>query len=478
MSEVLKNSLMGRLLKISCHFTWNLCDKDVDIEKVESRLYDQIQFLPAVHKYRMYNLLAFTNYLKDDHEEAVAYLRKAEEQISDIELDDKEAKKAIMYGNFAWMSYHKNQVICGLRFAKKVQSICTFFECHNKENALLFEVYSQQGFSLLAFHGKHSDKAKDCFQHALELDPENIELNSSYAISVYKLEGYNCLKTPLDESFLLLQRAAKLNPKDTVIKVLLGLKYQDLNESQKGLVLIEEALRETPEFPYLLRYVAKFYRREGMTDEAIMVLSEATRVNPTSSHLHHQLAMCYKKKIMALKTSAKSARLRFQPTRKYTEEIEDAVSQAIHHLEKAVEYKKTFVIAHIALASMYGRGNLYQKAEETYHKILEMNNVTQEEKQELHLVWAQHELCRRKCEPEAIRHFKEVIKIKRLTVFRRFAMEQCEGLAQEILSRNPSDKDALELLDFIHQDDQENRIDPDSQSQELQCEQEDYQDEE
>ncbi|XP_073537505.1 interferon-induced protein with tetratricopeptide repeats 5-like [Phyllobates terribilis] len=456
MSGVLKNSLKGRLIKTRCHFTWNLSNKDVDIEKVQDRLYEQIQFLPAVHKYRMYNLMAFTNYLKEDYEGSIAYLEKAEEQISKIESDNTEARKTIIYANYAWIFYHKNQVIKGFKYAKKVQEIYKVFECPDKQNVLLFEAYSEEGFSLLTFHGRHNERAKDCFQRALELDPENVELNSSYAISVYRLEGFNCLKTPLDESFLLLQKAAKLNPKDTVIKVLLGLKYQDINESKKGLVLIEEALRETPEFPYLLRYVAKFYRREGMTDEAILVLSEATRINPTSSHLHHQLSMCYKKKIMALKDCAKLAKLQFQPTDNLTEEISDTVSRAIFHLEMAVKYKKTFVVAYIALAGMYGRKNQYEKAEEIFHKILEMDNVTHEEKQELHLVWAQHELCRRHCQTEAIRHFKEVIKMKSLTVFRKFAMEHCERIAKEMISKNPREKAGFELLEFIYQDDQEN----------------------
>ncbi|KAM3913283.1 interferon-induced protein with tetratricopeptide repeats 5-like [Leptodactylus fuscus] len=456
MSEVLKNSLKSRLMKMKCHFTWNLFDTEMDIEKVEDRLYDQIQFLAAVHKYRMYNLLAFTNHLKGNYEEAIQYLRKAEEQINEMESDNTEAKNAIIYANYSWIFYHKNQIINGLRYAKKVREIYKALECHDKLNVLLFETYSEQGFSLLTFHGRHSDRAKECFQRALELDPENVELNSSYAISVYKLEGYNCLKKPLDESFLLLQHALKLNPKDTVVKVLLGLKYQDLNESKKGLALIEEALRETPDFPYLLRYVAKFYRREGMTNEAIIVLSEATRTNPTSSHLHHQLAMCYKKKIMALKECAKRSKLHLESTKNYTEEIADAVSRAIFHLEKAVEYKKTFVIAYIALACMYGRAKQYLKAEEIFQKVLNMDNVTEEEKQELHLVWGQHELCRRNSETEAVRHFKEVIKIRCLTVFRRYALQHCKSLAKEIISRNALDKAGLELLDFVHQDDQEN----------------------
>ncbi|XP_075072512.1 interferon-induced protein with tetratricopeptide repeats 5-like [Mixophyes fleayi] len=470
MSDILKNSLKSRLLKIQCHFTWNLLEEEVDIGIMEIKLYDQIQFLNPERKYRLYNLLAYTNHLRGDYEEAIAYLQKAEEQIQEIQSDTTDARRAIIYGNYAWMFYHMNHFIKGYTYVKKAQETCKNLESSQRQNILLFEIYSEQGFSLLAFNGRHSERAKDCFQRALGLDPENPELNSSYAIAVFRLEGYNCLKKPLDESFLLLKRAAELNPQDTVIKVLLGLKYQDFNNSKEGLLLIEEALRATPEFPYLLRYVAKFYRRAGMTDEAIIVLNEAVRLNPTSSHLNHQLALCYKKKILALKDSARKAKLQFQSTRTYTQEIIEAVSCATVHLEKAVEYKKTFVIAYIALASMYGRANQYEKAEEIYHKVLHMDNVTQEQKQELHLNWANHELYRRNWEPEAIRHCKAVIKIKCPTVFRGYAIKQCKILAEEMISKNPSDNTGNDLLDFIHQHDEKNIAETDNYYQALQLE--------
>ncbi|XP_077310316.1 antiviral innate immune response effector IFIT1-like [Lithobates pipiens] len=453
MSEVLKRSLKSRLTKLQCHFTWNLLDEEADIDKVKDRLYDQIAFVDDSFKYRIYNILAYTSYLNEDYVEATAYLQKAEEQLQEIETQDTYAKSVIIYANYAWIFYHRNHIIKVYKYLKKVQEIREQFESPPKQNDLLFEMYSEKGFCLLTFHGRHSERAKDCFKKALDLDPENPELNSSYAIAVFKLEGYNCLKKPLDESFPLLKQAAQINPKDTVVKVFLGLKYQDLNNSKEGLRLIEDALKGTPEFPYLLRYVAKFYRREKMIDEAILVLNEATRLNPASSHLHHQLAQCYKKKMTALKTSARKAKLDFQCTRAYTEEIADAVSSAIFHLEKATENKSTFVTAHIALACMYGRAKQYQKADERFHRVLTMSNLTQEEKQDLHLNWAQYEQYKTNCQSEAIKHYKEVLTIKCPTIFREYALKQSKSLAEEILTKNKFDDTGIDFLHFIHEQD-------------------------
>ncbi|KAM5140440.1 uncharacterized protein ACMZJ9_014282 [Mantella aurantiaca] len=449
--DVLKNSLKSRLTKLQCHFTWNLLDEEVDIDKVTDGLYDQIEFLDAAPKYRIYNILAYTSCLSEDYENATAYLHKAEEQLQETEVKNADAKRVIIYANYAWIFYHENQIIKVYKYLKKVQEIKDKFESLPQHNVFLFEMYSEKGFSLLTFHRRHSEEAKDNFEKALDLDPENPELNSSYAIAVYKLEGSNCLKTPLDESFPLLKRAAKINPKNTVVKVFLALKYQEMNNSKEGLILIEDALRGTPEFPYLLRYVAKFYRRQKMLDEAIMVLSSATRLNPTSGHLNHQLAQCYMKKMMTLIRSARKAKLNFESTIGYTKEIDNMVSSAIFHLETATKYKNTFVTAYIALARMYGRAKQYQKAEELFHQLLTIDNLTQQEKQDLHLNWGQHEQYAKNCHSEAIKHYKEVLKIQSPTIFRGHAIKHCRSLAEEILSRNQFDETGIDLLDFIHE---------------------------
>ncbi|XP_018418343.1 PREDICTED: interferon-induced protein with tetratricopeptide repeats 1-like [Nanorana parkeri] len=447
------NSLKSRIEKLQCHFTWNLLDEEVHLDNIKGRLKTQVEFLSASSKCRLYNILAYASYLSEDHEEATDYLLKAEEQLQDTETEDNEAKRIIIYANYAWIFYHRNHTTKVYKYLKKVKEISNKFESPPLQNVLLFEMYSEKGFSLLSFHGRHSERAKDCFEKALDLDRENPELNSSYAIAVYKLEGPNCLTKPLHESFPLLKRAAELNPKDTMVKVLLGLKYQDQKNSKAGLIHIEEALRGTPEFPFLLRYVGKFYRRAEMIDEAILVLSEATRLNPTSCHLHYQLSLCYKKRITTLKKSARKAKLKFQSTRGYTENISKAVSSAILHLETATKYRKTFVSAYLALAFMYGRAEQYQKADEIYHQVLNMDNLTEEEKQKLHLMWAQYELYKRNCQSEAIKHYKEAVQIQCPTVYRKYAIQDCKALAEDILTRIEFDDTGIDLLDFIHEQD-------------------------
>ncbi|CAI9543249.1 unnamed protein product [Staurois parvus] len=261
---------MDRLLQIQCHFTWNLLGEDVDIDNVEERLNDQIVFLPDALKHRMYNLLAYLKHLKGDHEEALLQLQKAEAQIQESsESEDADVKRTVMYGNFAWVFYHQKQFMKSSTYAEKVETILKEYESPPKKNILLLDIYGEQGWTYLSFTGKYYQWAAECFEKALELDPEDPESNSGLAMAVYRMEGFSFSSNTENKSFPLLERAVKLNPTDTVAKVLLALKYLDIKNYDQGGMLIEQALQEQPESPYVLRYVATFYRRNRQAIKAI-----------------------------------------------------------------------------------------------------------------------------------------------------------------------------------------------------------------
>ncbi|XP_073452477.1 interferon-induced protein with tetratricopeptide repeats 1-like isoform X2 [Aquarana catesbeiana] len=414
MSDILKNSLMDRLLKLQCHFTWNLLGEDVDIENVEERLNDQIEFLPDALKHRMYNLLAYLKHLKGDHEEGILQLQKAEAhtQQSSIE-EDTDHKKTVLYGNFAWVFYHQNQLNKSLTYVEKVETILKQYEVPPKKNTLLSDIYGEQGWTYLSFAGKYYQCAVMCFEKALELDPEDPELNSGYAMAVYRIEGFRLSKNTENKSFPLLERAVRLNPRDTVLKVLLALKYLEMKAYDQGAILIEQALQEQPESPYVLRYVATFYRRRKQIYKAIEILKKVLRLTPTSSNVYYQLGQCYKQ---------------FIKIHYNTQQKEEAIANAIFYSEKAVELNKSSVPAHILLASVYMKANEHQKAKEEFDKTLTMNDIWPEQKQELHFYWAKYLIHSRNSESEAVRHFNEVIKIQNQTWFREIAMKELQKL--------------------------------------------------
>ncbi|OCT70113.1 interferon-induced protein with tetratricopeptide repeats 5 [Xenopus laevis] len=459
MSNLSDELLKNLLLKLECHFTWTYFKDETDIGNIEDRLHDQITFLPSTHRHRLHNLLAYTNYLKGDNEEALRQLQKAEEKLQGTQSADLDIKRAVTYSNYAWLYYHLNQFSKAQSYLEKVEAIYKKFESSSEHDILLTEIYGEQAWALLTFYGKNCERAKECFEKALELDPHNPELNSGYATVMYRLENQdnrlyaknNC------ECLELLKRAVKLNENDSVIKALLALKYLSMDQAEEGEKIMEEALRQTPDSPYLLRYAAKFYRKEGKIDYAITILKKALEQTPTSCSLHHQIGLCYKDKMKMLITSAKTAKSLNQPTKTFTRDIQDTIVSAIFHFEKTLELKKIFVDAYINLAYIYSKNSQFDEAEATYQKALNLRDMTPEDKQELHLSYGSFKQYYIRSESEAIRHYKEVLLIPMDTRTRSFSKTNLEELAKVKISNEPSSATGFGLLGFIHQ--QEGEID-------------------
>ncbi|OCT71764.1 hypothetical protein XELAEV_18034742mg [Xenopus laevis] len=470
-SDITGQSLKNNLLKLECHFTWAVFKEEMDINNIEDRVHDQIEYLPSTPRHRLHNILSYTSYLKGDNEEAIRQLQKAEEHLQGTQSADVDIKRAVTYSNYAWLFYHSKQLSKAQSYLEKVEAIYKRFESFTEHDVLLTEIYGEQAWALLTFYGKYCERAKECFEKALKLDADNPELNLGYATVMYRIESqdlivYGTSKYP---SLELLRRAVELNKNDTVIKAYLALRYQSLGQAEEGGKIMEEALRQRPDSPYLLRYAAKFYRNEGRIDDAITILKKALEQTPTSGSLHHQIGLCYKKKM--LMKSAKTARLSNQPMNTYTRDINEAISSATFHFEEAVANKKIFVEAYIDLGSMYGRAGEFEKAEVTFQTVLHLKNLTCEDKQEIHFGYALFKQHAVRSESEAIKHYKEVLLIPNKTKFRSYSRNNLKQLAEQKATKHPSDGFGFGLLGFIYQ---QEAIDYYEKALELDPDNEDY----
>ncbi|XP_075468960.1 interferon-induced protein with tetratricopeptide repeats 5-like isoform X2 [Ascaphus truei] len=407
----------------------------------------------------VHNLLAYAKHLNGDYLEAIANLEKAEEQILKANSDETNRKCLVTYGNYAWVYYHTKQYEKAQIYIDKVDSISQELKSSLHDSSKLPEIYGEQGWSLLMFCGQYYAKSKECFEKALETDPDDPEWNSGFATVVYRMEGFNGRTCPADEckSVPLLQRAVKLNPKDSVVKALLGLKLQDLKQVTQAQKYIEEALEQTPNLPYVLRYVAKFYRRAGMTEEALNVLKRAIGLTPTSGFLHHQIGLCYKQKIRQKNTSARYGRSYSQNTGNHSEEVKELIRNAIFHFEMALEHKKTFIFAYTDLANMYAEAKRYQKAEETFKKVLDIKKLTEEEKQQIHFHYGCFLEYHMRSETEAVKHYREALLISELTRDRQSSEVALKRLADRMIERDASDATGFCLLGFLYKLNQNTR---------------------
>ncbi|XP_053548873.1 interferon-induced protein with tetratricopeptide repeats 5-like [Bombina bombina] len=444
MSELSKNTLQPQLLQLKCHFTWTLNEEICEIDEIEERQYDQLDFFTSKNKYMVHNLLSYIKHLNGDYPEAISLLEKAEEMIREAYGDKVNSKYLVTYANYAWVYFMMEDYEKSNIYLEKVKSIYKEYKLSLHDNIELSDLYGEQGWSLLKFSSRFFDKSKECFKKALETDPDDPEWNGGYATAVYRMERTN-LNTS-HESLPLLKRAVELNPKDSVVKALLGLKLQKLKQNKEARKCIEEALEQTPDLPYSLRYVAQFYRKEGMIDEALRVLERAVNLLPNSGFLHHQIGLCYRQK----KTQLVTARGWRQYDVSNDEEINRLIQNAIFHFEKVLEHKKAFAFAFNDLANMYKEAKEYDKAEETFQKAFSITYLTAKEKQQLHFSYGQFQQYCRKSEADAIKHYKEALKIPENIFVRQKCENALKKLANKMVKRNATSAYGYSLLAFIY----------------------------
>ncbi|KAG9484997.1 hypothetical protein GDO78_008222 [Eleutherodactylus coqui] len=418
---------------------------DMDPEQIEERMHDQLTFLVTKKEYIVYNILAYVMHLKNDYTKAVANLQKAEEVIKENNPDGPDHKYLVTYGNYAWIFYYLHQYEDSQKYIDKVDQINKGL----KNTPDISEIYGEKGWALLKFCGQYYEKAKLCFQKALELEPEDPEWNSEYATVVYRLETINGRQCPAleCESLELLKRAIEKNPNDAVVKALLALKLLDLKRTDEGKKYIEEAVKQAPNLPYVLRYVAKFYRRARMEDEALRHLKTAVDLIPNSGFLHHQIGLCYKYKYENYK---KQLGNRNVYSRQLDQESYDLLQNAIFHFEKVLEYLKSFVYAYIHLANTYCEANEYQKAEDTFEAVLAFPNLLDEEKQPIYYYYGHFkEYCRRS-QSEAIHYYKMSLQITSTLKEKEFSKTALRRISSKMIRNNRQDPEGFALLGFVH----------------------------
>lgn len=189
-------------------------------------------------------------------------------------------RSLVTWGNYAWLHYHMGQQAEAQIYLDKVKNTCRKLGNSSSYRMACPQMDCEEGWALLKCGGKNYERAKVCFEKALEVDPENPEFSTGYAIVVYRLEGFN--KAQISAEFCLntLKQAVKLNPNDAYIKALLGLKLQDVEQEAEGEKYIKEALTNASSKAYVFRYAAKFYRRKGVLDEALRLSKLALEETP------------------------------------------------------------------------------------------------------------------------------------------------------------------------------------------------------
>ncbi|XP_015003136.3 protein IFIT1 homolog B [Macaca mulatta] len=434
------------LIQLRCHFTWKLLIEAPEIPDLENRIWEEIQFLDTKYNVGIHNLLAYVEHLKGQNEEALVTLKKAEDLIQKEHANQADMRSLVTWGNFAWVYYHMGRLAEAQTYLDKVENTCKKFanpSCYRMECP---EMDCEEGWALAKCGGKNYERAKACFEKALEGDPENPEFNTGYAITVYRLDNFN-IAAERNETFSLhvLKRAVRLNPDDVYIRVLLALKLQDGGQEAEGEKYIEEALTSMSSQTYVFRYAAKFYRRKGSVDKALELLKMALETTPTSAFLHHQMGLCYKTQMIQIKEATN-----WQPRGQDRETVNRLVQLAICKFEKTIMLKPTFEMAYVELAEMYAEIGHHRKAEEHFQKVLRMKIFEDQLKQEIHYRYGSFQEHHGKSEDKAITHYLKGLKIEKMSLSREKLLNALEKLAKRCVHRKVRVVESVSLLGLIH----------------------------
>ncbi|NXK31473.1 IFIT5 protein, partial [Piprites chloris] len=439
-STIYKDSLKTSLLQLQCHFTWTLLKQDVDLDALEETIVDHIKFFREPN-FSFYNLLSYVCHLKNSNEEALRNLQEAEEIVRKHHPDEITRRSLVTWGNYAWIYYHMERYEEAQTYISKVESSCEKLSSNADGKMQLPEVYAEQGWALLSFGGKYFERAKNCFENALKDEPNNPDFNAGYATVLYRLEdfAFRC-GDDTSPSIEALKRAVELKPEDTCVMALLALKLQDLKRVDEGERYIEEAMQKTPDLPYCLRYAAKFYRRKGELRKAVNILEKALALIPNSGFLHHQLGICYRIKVFQLKK-------KINPPQ---DQVERSIELAISHFKFVADKKPKFITAHTDLANMYAVDKRYEEAEKIFQELLQRNNLTCCEKQELYFHYGNFQRYHMNSELKAIEYYIEGLKIKKDSFGRSQCRKAVQSLLRQKFERGSGDATYFGTLGLVH----------------------------
>ncbi|XP_078060436.1 interferon-induced protein with tetratricopeptide repeats 5-like isoform X3 [Mustelus asterias] len=440
MSNRQEDLLKVKLDQLQCHFTWAPQKENIDLDDMKQRLEDSIQ-LDVKYRARSYNQLAFVNYLQGNCEEAIQNLQEAERILRANNKDDVEKRIIVTYGNRAWVNYHMGQLTEAQSYLDKLERICQQFPDASRYTAMIPEVYGEKGWALLSSAARYYEDAKECFKKALEEAPDNTEWIFGYATALSRLEWFS--GTPESrgpsEAMKQLRRVLELDPDHTEAMVLLALKLQQFNQKEEALKFIEEALQKSPDLPYVLRYAAKFYRTKGDVEKAVDLLKKGLEITPNSSFLYYQIGMCYKNQLIQLIKIPGNK----DPQNPIFQQKVALINQCKQHFGEASILKQSFIITKLAFAEICAMNEEYREAEEIYKTLLELENITPEDKQEIYIGAAKFELFHKKSESNAIKYYLEGFKMKRDSQSGDKCRTNLEKMAKKLLSKVPRDTKAF-----------------------------------
>jgi tetratricopeptide (TPR) repeat protein len=139
---------------------------------------------------------------------------------------------------------------------------------------------------LLATREGNTEGAIDCFQKALQFDPEHL-------VTLQNLGNAYRQQKRWDNARTTLERAVAIKPDSPEANYSLAMVYAQQDDSARAYELLQKALQEKPNYPEALNNLGILYLRTQRPREAVSTFEQCIRVAPLFDQSYLNLARVY-----------------------------------------------------------------------------------------------------------------------------------------------------------------------------------------
>ncbi|KAM6364945.1 LOW QUALITY PROTEIN: interferon-induced protein with tetratricopeptide repeats 2-like [Pluvialis apricaria] len=256
-SVALNKELKEKLDALQRHFTWHLgVTGHVEPTPVLQKPTVEIRHTAHENQAALLGLQAYLYQLKGQNKAALQSLRDAEEHERQDEQQASAAGSLIIYGNYAWIrSFQPPDKRPG--YLERIQQLCpTPWDAQ-----LVPYTQAKKGWFLLAIRARNGEQARECFEVALMLEPENRYFHAGLGMALYSSWSYFWYPDIARKAITQLERTVLEQPSNYRAKIYLA-KLLEHVDIERSIGLIEESVEKSSD-PDILKASALFWLRHS-----------------------------------------------------------------------------------------------------------------------------------------------------------------------------------------------------------------------
>ncbi|XP_025968958.2 interferon-induced protein with tetratricopeptide repeats 2-like [Dromaius novaehollandiae] len=425
--------LQEKLDALQCHFTWDLgVIGHVEPAHVLQKLAVEIKHTPHQNQVALLGLQAYLYQQKGQHRKALQSLEEAEKHLRQDEPDAFSAGSLVICGNYAWIHYLQASYPEAESYLDRIQALYPA----PWDAVMIQYIQAQKGWSLLAVRGRNGERARECFQLALMLEPGNKHFHAGLGMAFFASWIYSWYPDFAKKAIIQLERTVLEQPDNYRAKISLA-RLLESRDEERSTGLIEESAEKSSD-PEVLKSVALLWLPQS-AERSIEILQRALQLDPYYHLLYQALAKCYKKQWLNAEKENK----------------EKMLEAGIKALEEVLQKCPDLALVHIKLklAELYGERDPSQ--EEQIYKELQRreDTLSLRHRQALCLHWGKFLLYKKKARQAAIEKFKDGYRIPLLTGERQECMQKLKQL-----SWPTQNSEGYAIYRFIQETDQQGLV--------------------